>query len=106
MNSVQGKVFINNGKIGETTIGYQKRITYSNGSMSILQKNLTTGERSLQKINPSGQRVFEKTLTPYKANTLIGASSSSKMLVGNRAVSPKCYIYSFVSDRKQFSSII
>ena len=87
VNSVQGKVFINNGKIGETTIGYQKRITYSNGSMSILQKNLTTGERSLQKINPSGQRVFEKTLTPYKVNTLIGANSSSKMLVGNRAVS-------------------
>ena len=87
VNSVQRNVFINNVKTGEITIGYQKRITYSNGSMSISQKNLTTGERSLQKINPSGQRVFEKTLTPYNANTLIGASSSSKMLVGNRAVS-------------------
>ena len=83
----QGKVLINDGTPSGTTIAYQKRITYSNGSISISQKNLTTGEISLQKINPSGQRVFEKTLTPYKANTLIGASSSSKMLVGNRAVS-------------------
>ena len=55
--------------------------------MSILQKNLTTGEISFQGINSSGQQVFEKTLTPYEANTLIGANSSSKMLVGNRAVS-------------------
>ena len=83
----QGKVFINNEKTGETTMAYQKRITYSNGSMRIFQENLTTGEILLQKINPLGQRVFEKTLTPYKANTLIGASSSSKMLVGNGAVS-------------------
>ena len=87
VNSVQGKVFVNNVKTGETTIAYQNIITYPDGSMSILQKNLTTGEISLQKINPLGQRVFEKTLTPYKSNTLIEASSSSKMLVGDRAVS-------------------
>ena len=55
--------------------------------MSISQKNLTTGEISLQKINPSGQRIFEKSFTPYQANALIGANSSSKMLVGNVAVS-------------------
>ena len=55
--------------------------------MSISQKNLTTGEISLQKINPLGQRISETSLTPYEANTLIGANSSSKMLVGNGAVS-------------------
>ena len=55
--------------------------------MSILQKNLTMGEISLQKINPLGQRIFETSFTPYEANTLIGANSSSKMLVGNGAVS-------------------
>ncbi|MED5604877.1 hypothetical protein VYE96_05535 [Fusobacterium pseudoperiodonticum] len=55
--------------------------------MSISQKNLTTGEISLQKINSSGQRIFETSLTPHEANTLIGANSSSKMLVGNGAVS-------------------
>ena len=87
VNSVQGKVFVNNVKTGETTIAYQKRITYPDGSMSISQKNLTTGEISLQKINPLGQRIFETSLTPYEANTLIGANSSSKMLVGNGAVS-------------------
>ena len=52
-----------------------------------LQNNLTTGELSLQKINPLGQRIFEKSLTPYPANALIGTSSSSQMLVGNGAVS-------------------
>ena len=83
----QGKVFINNEKTGETTMAYQKRITYSNGSMRIFQENLTTGEISLQKINPLGQRIFETSFTPYEANTLIGANSSSKMLVGNGAVS-------------------
>ena len=87
VNSVQGKVFVNNVKTGETTIAYQKRITYPDGSMSILQKNLTTGEISFQGINSSGQRVFETSLTPHEANTLIGANSSSKMLVGNGAVS-------------------
>ena len=87
VNSVQGKVFVNNVKTGETTIAYQNIITYPDGSMSILQKNLTTGEISSQKMNSLGQRVFEKTLTPYKSNTLIEASSSSKMLVGDRAVS-------------------
>ena len=55
--------------------------------MSILQNNLTTGEISLQKINPSGQLIYEKSLTPYLANALIGTSSSSKMLVGDGAVS-------------------
>ena len=87
VNSVQGKVFINDGTPGGTTKAYQNITTYPDGSMSISQKNLTTGEISLQKINPLGQRVFEKTLTPYKSNTLIEASSSSKMLVGDRAVS-------------------
>ena len=87
VNSVQGKVFVNNVKTGETTIAYQNIITYPDGSMSISQKNLTTGEISLQKINSSGQRIFETSLTPHEANTLIGANSSSKMLVGNGAVS-------------------
>jgi len=85
VNSVQGKVFVNNVKTGETTIAYQNIITYPDGSMSISQKNLTTGEISLQKINSSGQRIFETSLTPHEANTLIGANSSSKMLVGNGA---------------------
>ena len=87
VNSVQGKVFVNNVKTGETTIAYQNIITYPDGSMSISQKNLTTGEISSQGINPLGQRVFETSLIPYEANTLIGANSSSKMLVGNGAVS-------------------
>ena len=52
-----------------------------------LQDNLTTGELSLQGINSSGQRIFEKSLTPYKVNSLIGTSSSSQMLVGNGVVS-------------------
>ena len=52
-----------------------------------LQDNLTTGELSFQRINTSGQRIFEKSLIPYPANTLIGASSSSQMLVGNGVVS-------------------
>ena len=87
VNSVQGKVFINDGTPGGTTKAYQNITTYPDGSMSISQKNLTTGERSLQKINPLGQRISETSLTPYEANTLIGANSSSKMLVGNGAVS-------------------
>ena len=87
VNSVRSEVFINNVKTGETTKAYQNITTYPDGSMSILQKNLTTGEISFQGINSSGQQVFEKSLTPYEANTLIGANSSSKMLVGNRAVS-------------------
>ena len=52
----------------------------------MLQNNLTTGELSLQGINSSGQRIFEKSLTPYPANALIGTSSSSQMLVGDGAV--------------------
>ena len=87
VKTVQGKVLINNVKTGETTKAYQNITTYPDGSMSILQKNLTTGEISLQKINPLGQRIFETSFTPYEANTLIGANSSSKMLVGNGAVS-------------------
>ena len=83
----QGKVFINNGTPGGTTIAHQNRFTDSSGNMGILQKNLTTGEISLQKINPLGQRISEKSLMPYEANTLIGENSSSKMLVGNGAVS-------------------
>ena len=53
----------------------------------MLQNNLTTGELSFQGISSSGQRIFEKSLTPYPANALIGTSSSSQMLVGNGAVS-------------------
>ena len=87
VNSVQGKVFINDGTPGETTKAYQNITTYPDGSMGILQKNLTTGEISFQGINSSGQRIFEKSLTPYPANALIGTSSSSKMLVGDGAVS-------------------
>ena len=87
VNSVQGKVFINDGTPGGRTKAYQNITTYPDGSMSISQKNLTTGEISLQKINPLGQRIFETSFTPYEANTLIGANSSSKMLVGNGAVS-------------------
>ena len=87
VKTVQGNVFINNVKTGETTKAYQNITTYPDGSMSILQKNLTTGEISFQGINSSGQRVFETSLTPYEANTLIGVNSSSKMLVGNGAVS-------------------
>ena len=87
VNSVQGKVFINDGTPGGTTKAYQNITTYPDGSMSISQKNLTTGEISLQTINPLGQRIFETSFTPYEANTLIGANSSSKMLVGNGAVS-------------------
>ena len=86
VKTVQGKVLINDGTPGGTTMAYQKRITYPDGSMKIFQENLTTGEISLQKINPLGQRISETSLTPYEANTLIGANSSSKMLVGNRAV--------------------
>ena len=87
VKTVQGKVLINNVKTGETTMAYQKRITYPDGSMRIFQENLTTGEISLQKINPLGQQISETSLTPYEANTLIGVNSSSKMLVGNGAVS-------------------
>ena len=54
--------------------------------MLILQNNLVTRERLFQVINPSGQLIYEKSLTPYLANALIGTSSSSKMLVGNGAV--------------------
>ena len=87
VKTVQGKVLINDGTPGGTTMAYQKRITYPDGSMKIFQENLTTGEISFQGINSSGQRVFETSLTPHEANTLIGANSSSKMLVGNGAVS-------------------
>ncbi|PHH96171.1 hypothetical protein KST83_00630 [Fusobacterium nucleatum] len=55
--------------------------------MLILQNNLATRERLFQVINPSGQLIYEKSLTPYLANALIGTSSSSQMLVGDGAVS-------------------
>ena len=87
VKTVQGKVLVNDGTPGGTTIAYQNITTYPDGSMSISQKNLTTGEISSQKINPLGQQISEASLTPYEANTLIGANSSSKMLVGNGAVS-------------------
>ena len=87
VNSIQGKVLINDETPGGTTKAYQNITTYPDGSMSISQKNLTTGEISLQKINPLGQRISETSLTPYEANALIGANSSSKMLVGNGVVS-------------------
>ena len=59
--------------------------------MLILQNNLVTRERLFQVINPSGQLIYEKSLTPYLANALIGTSSSSKMLVGNGVVSKLPY---------------
>ncbi|EGN63029.1 hemolysin [Fusobacterium animalis 11_3_2] len=86
VNSVQGKVFINDGTPGGTTIAHQIRFTGSSGNMITLQNNLTTRERLFQVINPSGQLIYEKSLTPYPANALIGTSSSSQMLVGNGAV--------------------
>ena len=52
VKTVQGKVLINDGTPGGTTIAHQNRFTDSSGNMGILQKNLTTGEISLQKINP------------------------------------------------------
>ena len=77
VNSIQGKVFINDETPGGTTKAYQNITTYPDGSMSILQKNLTTGEISLQKINPLGQRISETSFTPYPANALIGTSTSA-----------------------------
>ena len=87
VKTVQGKVLINDGTPGGTTKAYQNITTYPDGSMSILQKNLTTGEISFQGINSSGQRISETSFTPYQLNALIGANSSSKMLAGNGAVS-------------------
>ena len=77
VNSVQGKVFINDGTPSGTTIARQTILTDSSGNMIKLQNNLTTGELSLQGINSSGQRIFEKSLTPYPANALIGTSTSA-----------------------------
>ena len=104
VNSVQRNVFINDGTPGGTTKAYQNITTYPDGSMSILQKNLTTGEISFQGINSSGQRVFETSLTPHEANTLIGANSSSKMLVGNGAVSQS--VISKVSYQTRNNSLV
>ena len=87
VNPIQNKVFINDGTLGGTTVANQIRATDSSGNMIKLQDNLTTREILLQGINPSGQRIFEKSLTPYPANALIGTSSSSQMLVGDGAVS-------------------
>ena len=86
VNPIQNKVFINDGTPGGTTVANQIRFTDSSGNMLMLQNNLTTGELSLQGINSSGQRIFEKSLTPYPASALIGTSSSSQMLVGDGAV--------------------
>ena len=78
------KVFINDGTPGGTTKAYQNITTYPDGSMSILQKNLTTGEISLQKINPLGQLIYEKSLIPtvaYNAeNTSLVLYDKSKFL--------------------------
>ena len=104
VNSIQGKVFINDETPGGTTKAYQIRATDSSGSMRIFQENLTTGEISLQKINPLGQRISETSFTPYEANTLIGANSSSKMLVGNGVVSQS--IISRVSYQKRNNSLV
>ena len=104
VNSIQGKVLINDETPGGTTKAYQNITTYPDGSMSISQKNLTTGEISLQKINPLGQRISETSLTPYEANALIGANSSSKMLVGNGVVSQS--IISRVSYQKRNNSLV
>jgi len=104
VNSIQGKVFINDETPGGTTKAYQNITTYPDGSMGILQKNLTTGEISFQGINSSGQRVFETSLTPHEANTLIGANSSSKMLVGNGAVSQS--VISRVSYQTRNNSLV
>ncbi|WP_320949654.1 hemagglutinin repeat-containing protein [Fusobacterium sp.] len=86
VNPIQNKVFINDGTPGGTTVANQIRVTDSSGNMLMLQNNLTTGELSFQGISSSGQRIFEKSLTPYPANALIGTSSSSQMLVGDGAV--------------------
>ena len=48
-----------------------------------LQDNLTTGELSLQGINSSGQRIFEKSLTPYPANTLINFERKTNLFYKN-----------------------
>ena len=77
VNSVQGKVFINDGTPSGTTIARQTILTDSSGNMIKLQNNLTTGELSLQGINSSGQRIFEKSLIPYPANALTGTSTSA-----------------------------
>jgi len=82
----QGKVFINDGTPSGTTKARQSILTDSNGNMITLQNNLTTREILLQGINPSGQLIYEKSLTPYQVNALIGTSSSSKILVGDEAV--------------------
>ena len=44
VNSIQSKVFINDGTLGGTTVANQTRATDSNGNMFILQNNLTTRE--------------------------------------------------------------
>ena len=61
---LENKVFINDGTPSGTTIARQTILTDSSGNMIKLQNNLTTGELSLQGINSSGQRIFEKSLIP------------------------------------------
>ena len=55
--------------------------TYTSGSG--LNNVLNKYERAMKNF----VQFFEKTLTPYPANALIGTSSSSKMLVGDGVVS-------------------
>ena len=77
VNSIQSKVFLNDGTLGGTTVANQIRFTDSSGNMFILQNNLTTGERSLQAINSLGQRTYENSLIPYQVNALTGTSTSA-----------------------------
>ena len=77
VNSIQSKVFLNDGTLGGTTVVNQIRFTDSSGNMFILQNNLTTGERSLQAINSLGQRTYENSLIPYQVNALTGTSTSA-----------------------------
>ena len=44
VNSIQSKVFINDGTLGGTTVANQTRATDSSGNIFILQNNLTTRE--------------------------------------------------------------
>jgi len=71
VNSIQGKVFINDETPGGTTKAYQNITTYPDGSMGILQKNLTTGEISFQGINSSGQSVISKVSYQTGNNSLV-----------------------------------
>jgi len=80
VNSVQGKVLINDGTPGGTTIAYQKRITYPDGSMSISQKNLTISKVSYQTGNNS-LVLYDKTPVPVATNgALVPPLTTNKAL--------------------------